>query len=109
MGEEALTVSALARFHRDILMPEFRREMDALRTDIRAEFAGHLDAIYKRFDRLETEYHAIVAGLKRIEERLDKVEERLDKLALKSELVELKARVEGLQAQVQALEERLSA
>ncbi len=108
MGEEPLTVAALARFHREIVMPEFRREMDTLRTDIRAEFAGHLDAIYKRFDRLEIEYHAIVAGLKRIEERLDRVESA-DKLALKSELLELKARVEGLQAQVQALEERLSA
>lgn len=120
MGEEVLTVStlasALAQFHREIVMPEFRREMDALRTDIRAEFAGHLDAMYKLFERLETEYHALAAAVKRLEERmgaveqrLDRIEKRLDKMALKSELDELKVRVDGLQAQIKDIEDRLSA
>jgi hypothetical protein len=51
----------------------------------------------------------LVAGLKRVEERLDAVEARLDKMALKSELVALKTRVDGLQEQVRTLEERLGA
>ena len=127
MGEEPLTsstlVSTLAQFHREIVMPEFRREMDALRTDIRAEFAGHLDAMYKLFERLEIEYHSLSAAVTRLEDRmervegrlgaleqrLDGIEERLDKVALRSELLELKARVDGLQAQIKVIEDRLTA
>ena len=33
---------------------------------------GRFDGIYKRFDRLETEYQMLVAGIKRVEERLGK-------------------------------------
>ena len=51
----------------------------------------------------------LVAGLRRVEERLDAVEQKLDKAALRSELMDLKARVDGLQQQVRVLEERLSA
>ena len=64
-------------------------------------------AVHQRFDGLETEYHMIVAGLKRIEERLERVEARLDKMALRSELLELKTRVDDLQEQVRTLEARL--
>jgi hypothetical protein len=49
------------------------------RGEMRAGFAevdGHFDDVYKRFDRLETEYQVIVAGLKRLEERMDPVESR---------------------------------
>jgi predicted nucleic acid-binding Zn-ribbon protein len=65
------------------------------------------DAQAQRLDRLETEYHMIVAGLKRVEERLDRIEQRLDKTALRSELFELKGRVDNLQEQIRALEARL--
>jgi len=86
--------------------------VEALETRMDARFndlAGHLDAIYERLDRLETEYQMIVVGLKRVEERLDAVEQRLDKMALRSDLEALKARVDELQGQVRVLEERLSA
>ena len=56
---------------------------------------------------LKIEYHMLVAGLKRVEERLDRVEQKLDKMALRSELLELKSRVDGLQEQVRTLEGRL--
>lgn len=113
MGEEVLTVSALAsalaRYHREILMPDMEQMVDAKLHAQDLRLAAHFDELYKRLERLESEYHALTAGLKRVEERLDRVEARLDKMALKSELLELKARVEGLQAQVRQLEDRLSA
>ena len=39
--------------------------------ELRAEMYGQFDAVYQRFDRLETEYQMLVAGVRRIEERLD--------------------------------------
>ena len=36
------------------------------------------DALIRRLDKLETEYHMLVVGLKRVEERLDRIEARLD-------------------------------
>ncbi len=66
MGEEPLTIAALARFHREILLPDMERMVANAVGGLRTEFAGHFDEIYKRFDRLEIEYHAIVldaAGL----------------------------------------------
>lgn len=32
----------------------------------------HSDQIYQRFERLETEYYSITAGLQRIEDKLDR-------------------------------------
>ena len=57
MDERPLTWSDLVRYHRDILVPEFaqlmitRGEFDAFRR----ETNGHFDAIYKRFDRVDSE------------------------------------------------------
>jgi len=34
---------------------------------LRDETLLHFDAVYKRFDRLEIEYHALSAAVKRIE------------------------------------------
>jgi hypothetical protein len=51
----------LLRFHNEVLKPE----LDELRYDLtgrlvtRDEFLSHLDAVYKRFDRLESEYQAL--------------------------------------------------
>jgi polyhydroxyalkanoate synthesis regulator phasin len=103
-------IPILAKFHREVVLPDMQRIARELRAemDTRArEMNGHFDAIYKRFDRLEIEYQMIVAGLKRLEERMERVEQHLGKLALRSELLELKARVDGLQEQVRTLEARL--
>lgn len=104
-------VPALARFHREVLLPDVKRvvaeAIEASEQRLRDEMQMGFDALAKRLDRLETEYHMLVAGLKRVEERLDRVEQRLDKMALRSELLELKARVDGLQEQVRTLEARL--
>jgi len=110
MGDDLLPI--LTRFHREVVLPDVQRIVDAAEGRINARFndmAGHLDAIYHQLERLESEYQMMVAGLKRLEERFDRLEQRLDRAALKSELVALKARVDALQGQVRLLEERLGA
>ena len=107
MGDDLIPI--LARFHREVTLPDMKSVVADAIDSLERRLDGHFDGIYKRFDRLETEYHMLVAGPKRVEERLDAVERQVEKLALKSELDVLKARVETLQAQVQELEGRLSA
>jgi predicted nucleic acid-binding Zn-ribbon protein len=100
-------VQVLTRFHRDIVVPDIEQIVGASEQRLRNEMHTLFDALAQRMDRLETEYHMLVVGLKRVEERLDRVEQRLDKMALRSELLELKGRVDGLQEQVRTLEARL--
>lgn len=100
-------VQVLTRFHRDIVVPDIERIIGASEQRLRNEMQTLFDALAQRMDRLETEYHMLVVGLKRVEERLDRMEQRLDRMALRSELLELKARVEGLQEEVRTLEARL--
>lgn len=71
------------------------------------EILGHLDAIYRRLERLEQEYAAIIEGLRRIEALL--VDERSRREALEQGLVGLKERVALLQTRIEELERRLRA
>ena len=71
------------------------------------EVFGHFDAIYKRFERLEQEYHAIVEALRRIEAIL--TDERARREVLERGLADLKERVALLQARIDELERRLQA
>jgi len=110
MANEPVTLSVLAAFHREVILPDMRRVVGELRDEMSGRFDdvdGHFNAIYKRFDRLETEYQMLVAGLRRVEERLDALVTTQQKFALRSELQELKSRVDILQQQIQAIEERL--
>lgn len=111
-------VKVLAKFHREVVAPDIERivgtVVEGAVKELRDEMQTGFDALAHRLERLETEYHMLVVGLKRVEERLDRVEERLDKveqrldkLALRSELLELKSRVDGLQEQVRTLEARI--
>ena len=104
MADEPLTLAALAKFNREVLAPQFgqiEKRLDRLD----GQMLGHFDAIYQRFDKLETEYQMIVAGLRRVEEQLDVLVE--DKRRVRSELQDLKTRVDALQGQIRAIEERL--
>jgi predicted nucleic acid-binding Zn-ribbon protein len=107
MGEDLIPI--LTRFHREIVLPDIERIVGATEQRLRNEMQMGFDALAQRLEKLEIEYHMLVAGLKRVEERLDRVEQKLEKVTLRSELLELKTRVDGLQEQVRALEERLSA
>ncbi len=100
-------VSILSNFHRDVVLPDIKRVVGESEQRLRNEMHSLFDALAERLDRLTTEYHMLVAGLARVEERLDRLEQRMDKVALRSELLELKSRVDGLQEQVRTLEARL--
>ena len=49
------------RFHREIIQPEF----DDVRAKMvtKSDMLSHMDDIYKRFDRLESEYQALTQRL----------------------------------------------
>ena len=104
-------VPVLAKFHREVVLPDIKRivgdAVDGAERRLRDEMHTLFHALTQRLDRLETEYRMVVAGLKRVEERLDRVEQQISKLALRSELLDLKARVENLQEQVRVIEARL--
>lgn len=107
MSDAPLTLAVLAKFHQDVFLPDVQRivgeAVDSLERRIDAKF----DGVYQRFDRLETEYQMIVAGLRRVEERLDALTEVEQKLALRSDLQQLKARVDALQQKIREVEGRL--
>jgi len=130
MSDELLTV--LARYHREIILPDIERVVGRLVNPRFDSIDGHFNAIYGRFDRLETEYQAVKAGLgrleerlagvetehrdlgaavRRLDERLARLEKRMDELVdpnwhavLRSELQYVRTRLDGLQARVDALE-----
>jgi len=65
-------VQVLTKFHREVVLPDIKRVVGDLRDEMNARFTsldGDFDAIYQRFDKLETEYQMLLAGLKRVEER----------------------------------------
>lgn len=104
--EEFLPI--LAKFHREVLLPDIQRIVsDAVSSStqqLRDEMQTGFDGLAQRLDRLETEYQMLVAGLKRIEERLERVEHKLDRVALKSDLLALKARVDELERRLNELD-----
>ena len=69
MAEELFSV--LTKFHREVVVPDIQRIVGAAVAPcaLRDETLSHFDAIYKRSDRLESEYQALSAAVKRIEEQ----------------------------------------
>ena len=60
MPDELLSV--LTKFHREVVVPDIERivtdavgVVDSRVTTLRGEMLSHFDAMYKRFDRLESE------------------------------------------------------
>ena len=113
----AVLTTALAQFHREIILPDmYRLVEDLFERRIKPRFDeidGHFDTIYHKLDKLETEFELLKLGLARVEARLDRVEQRLDDMDLRFERVE--SRLESLERQYQdllvasqRLEERLS-
>jgi uncharacterized protein YdcH (DUF465 family) len=51
----------------DQLRSEFRAEFRAEIRALRDETMSHFDAVFKRFDRLETEYVSLSAAVRRLE------------------------------------------
>jgi chromosome segregation ATPase len=132
MSEQPLTravlASVLADFHRDLILPDMERVVQTSMGELRVEMNAHFDDVYHRFERVETEYQALKAGLGRVEARLDdldaqvldlrtrlsRVEERLEELIaleekypVRAEVQDLRARVEILHEDIRRLEQRL--
>jgi hypothetical protein len=67
MADDLLSV--LARFHREVVLPDIRTEISVVRGeigDLRRELS-HFDAIYARFDRLESVHRSVAATVARME------------------------------------------
>jgi chromosome segregation ATPase len=121
----------LLKFHREVAMPSIVPEIvGPLREEIAAldrKMESRFDGVYQRLDRLETDYHALSASMKRVEDRLASLETRMtavetrmtaletrmtaveQKLAimpLRSELNELKTRMEAVEKRLTAIEHR---
>ena len=109
MSDEPLTravlASTLAEFHRAIVLPDIQRIVGEIVGEFRREVNGHFDDIYRRFERLETEYGSLKAGLARVEERLDRVDGRLDRLEQGQR--ELRAAVNRLEERLGRLERQV--
>jgi hypothetical protein len=60
VAEDLLPI--LTRFHREVFLPDVKRIVGEAVDSLELRMNVHFDAIYKRFDKLETEYQMLVAG-----------------------------------------------
>ena len=81
-------------------------QVDGQIAELRREMLGHFDEIYRRLERLEQEYQAIIQGLRRIEASLADESGRREILA--HDLAELKQQVAALQSRIEDIEARLA-
>ena len=75
--------------------------------ELRSDMLSHFDQLYGRLERLEGEYHAITAALRRIEALL--VDERARREIVERDLATLKENVAVLRARIAEIERRLGA
>jgi hypothetical protein len=55
MGDEPVTFSTLLRFHREVLVPDVERIVEATEKRLRDEMQTGFDALAQRLERLATE------------------------------------------------------
>ena len=96
----------LTRFHREVVVPDIERIVDA-RSGIKIEalqneMFSHFDEIYRRFDRLESEYQALSVAVKRLEVAF--AEDRASRKGMQSEIEKLKVQIADLQERLVRLE-----
>src|SRR5688572_4245042 len=108
MSDLSIPLSALARFHREVIIRDVERIVGASEQRIRDEMHAIQDASATKMDRLEFEYQAIKAGLVRVEVRLQAIEQGLGRLEERLEhveepLVRVERHLDGLQAEHRAL------
>ena len=99
---------ALLDFYHKLLQPELAGIKEKLQEHDEkfVEMLGHFDGVHKRLDNLEMEYHSIVGGLKRVEQRQDRLEGKFDGLEGKFDGLEKK--VDGLEKKVDGIAADLS-
>jgi predicted nuclease with TOPRIM domain len=69
------------------------------------EILGHFDELYRRLERLEAEYFAIVQTLRRIETLV--ASEQAQRAVLEQSVDQLRRQIADLQARLDAVEARL--
>ena len=69
--------NTLLKFHREVAVPEIvgtlREEINSAVASLRRETEANFDAVWKRFDRLESEHYSLAAADEALNEELDKV------------------------------------
>ena len=64
--------STLMRFHREVIKPEMEEAIttstDSVVRLLRNEMNSHFDAIYKRFDRLDSEFVTLHLAVRRLDD-----------------------------------------
>jgi chromosome segregation ATPase len=110
MPEQPITLAVLAKFHREVIVPDIQRIVGDVVSGsegrLRNEMQGFHDSILKKLGDLETESAAIKIGLKRVEDRLDLVEMRLGRVEERLDKVE--QRLDSVESGLRQLDERLS-
>jgi chromosome segregation ATPase len=114
MKNEMLQV--LTRFHQEVIIPDVQRivedAIDKSVGSLRNDMYSHFDAIYVRFDRLESEYYALKSWMGRIDERLARVESEVQSLnarmdRVESELQFVKSHLRALEMRVADIEKKI--
>jgi chromosome segregation ATPase len=113
MSDQPITLAVLAQFHREIILPDIQKVVEASEGRLRNEMYGLHDSVLRKLAKLETEYEALKAGLGRVEERLDRMDERFGVLErqyqdLLAGLHRLEERVAHLEGALARVEERLA-
>ncbi len=107
MRGEMVTWSVLMRFHQEIVRPEIdevRSKLADLAT--RDEMLSHVDSLYVRFGILDSEYHALSAAVRRIEEQMAQQTVHIGEM--RSELVKINDQISQLAQRVTTLENVLN-
>ena len=102
----AVLTTALVQFHREIVLPDLQKVVEASEGRLRNEMHGLHDSLLQKLAKLETEYEFLKVGLARVEGRLERIDQRLD--GMDGRLVALETLYRELLAAVNRLEERLS-
>lgn len=107
MRGEMVTWSVLMRFHQEIVRPEIEEVRSKL-VDLatRDEMLSHVDGLYVRFGILNSEYHALSAAVRRIEEQM--AQQTVDIREMRSELVKINDQISQLAQRVTNLENVLN-
>lgn len=104
---EMVTWPVLMRFHEYVIRPEIddvREKLADLAT--RDETFTHVDGIYVHLGRLQNEYHALVAAVRRIETEMK--QENANMEGLRTEMFEVRKQILDLGERVTRLENILN-
>jgi len=107
MRREMITWPVLIRYHETVIRLDFedvRLKMEALAT--RDVMLTYVDGIYGRFDRLEHEYYALIAAVRRIEAEMKQQNANLE--VLRAEMLEVRNQIADLSQRVTKLENVLN-